>query len=163
MAIKSSSTVERPDHTRLQAGSEGAEFLQSGQKIVTRGGATAAEADFDIESFDVTDKDFVLTDEKSDQISGNHPDTGGTSTMVVMIESSDDVQFSIEVEFIKDDGTTLVTVDQYVDSDMLSTSPSNGNHYVFFTLAMASDIWDLKVVDESGGGQNNINGSINVH
>lgn len=163
MAVRKASDLERPDYTRLQAGSEGAEFLQSGSKIVTRGGAAAPDADFDLDAYDLNDGDFNLSEEHSDQLEGDFPDTGGAASMAVFLESANDRQFSISVEFKQDDGDTVVTLDKPIDSDLESTSPSDGNHFVFVTVAMASDLWNLVVTDDAGLGQNQVSGTINIH
>lgn len=164
MALRESSSVERPDHTRLIAGTEGSEFLQDGKKIVTRAGSASSEADFDISSYNlVNDGDWVLSTEKSSDISGDVPSTGGADEIVISIESGDDKEFSVEVKWYGDNGNEINTIDHDIDSDMISSSPTNGNHHVFVAVALASDSWDIVIKDESSNDPNNISGSINVH
>lgn len=162
MAIRDSPAVSRPDHTNLQAGSEGAEILQDGQKIVTRGGATSAEADFDINGYNLNDGVYDLSSQKSSQLGGDNPDIGGTRELTILIESQDDNQFEVDVEFLDENDNSLVTVDKNIDGNLQSSSPSGGNHYIYVTLDTAGDRMNVKIRDTNDR-QNKINGTINAH
>lgn len=162
MAIRDSPAISRPDHTRLQAGSEGAEYLQDGQKLVTRGGATSSEADFDITGHNLNDSVYDLSSEKSSQLDGDNPDVGGTRNLIILFESSDDQQFEVEVEFLDENDNVLVTVDKNIDGNLQSSSPSGGNHYIYISLEVAGDRMNVKIKDPNDR-QNKIDGSINAH
>lgn len=153
---------ERPDGSRAIIGSEGQQILQDNQKVVQRTGAPADQADFDIDGFDLDGGTFDLSAERSDQITGDNPDIGGSSEIGIFVESSDDAQFNVVIEWKGPSDTTVGTVDQNVDSDLLSSSPSSGNHVVYVVAGVASDRFNVVITDETNG-PNTISGSINAH
>lgn len=153
---------ERADGSKAIVGSEGEQVLQDNQKVVQRTGAPADQSDFDIDGFDLAGGTFDLSTERADQITGDNPDIGGANEIGIFVESSDDAQFSIAVEWKDASDTTVGTVDQNVDGDLLSSSPTNGNHVVYVVVGVASDRFNLVITDETNG-PNTISGTINAH
>jgi len=165
MAIKKSTDIERPDHTSLQAGSEGVEILQDGQKIVTRGGAPASESDFDIikdnsgTNWDLAiDGDFNIPGD-TPASRKDDPDVGGTVKFAGAIISENNNSFDFTIDWVDDNGKVLVS--QKFSS---STGGIDSNHNIKFEKVYTKgDFMQITITDTSGGANNNIHGSINFH
>lgn len=108
---------------------------------------------------DLIDEDWVLGSEEG------KIDVQGAQNVVLFFESAgkDDNQFEVKVLFLDKMGNVRATVDQNVDSSLLSTSPTNGNHYVFVTVSIASQYVDIRVEDVSGATTNRVTGTINFN
>jgi len=135
------------DHTRPIAGGEGQPALQSQGKLVTRTGATEANADIDISNFDVAnDGDFetgVLN-------------VGGTSAVALSIVSEQNENFEAQIDLVNDDGVVLSTIDGS-DYGQLTGSTVNVSIPVF------SDRIIFRITDTSAAAQNVLNGSVNIN
>ncbi|MFB6215377.1 MAG: hypothetical protein ABEJ72_00165 [Candidatus Aenigmatarchaeota archaeon] len=156
---------ERPAATKVAVGSEGFPLAQGEkQEQITRAGAGAAQADFDIESFDLSQEEYNVP---SNTPLENPPDTGGVSTVVIWAISEDDNQFEVEITPQKeqDDGSFVGvgTIDKNVDSRLESESPSGINHFLFEAVAVPSDVNKLTIKNTGTPASNVINGSINFH
>lgn len=164
MALRQNHPGSREDNTSKITGNSGSPLLQgSDDKLVNRVGATSDDADFDITGHELSDGSFMLSDEKQGQFEEDYPNIGGTSVIGLLIESDDDNQFEVNVMFRDENGSILARVDSSMDSNMSSSSPSNGKHFVYATVAVAGDYFDVEVLDRSDAGSNAISGTINAH
>lgn len=148
MAIRNIETIvsSRDDNTATVVGSEGRALAQSGNKTVTRQGAAAAQADYDFNSYDLVANDGFETDDNAD--------IGGTDIILFGIESDDNNPFTITVRFFDDDGNVV-----HSKSPPTMSNVTEVDRFI----PVYGDIFDFKIVDKSGGQQNNITGSINAH
>ena len=149
MTLRQPSDVEPsiPDYASVVAGSEGMPLLQccDDQKPVFRPGATAANADFQLDGYDlIAEGDRIF----------NAEDIGGASLIVVSLNSNDG-PFSVELD-LKDRNDNVVRT--YTPSML-----SNQEEIESRTVPVAADNIDIRVTDESGLAQNQVDGSINIH
>lgn len=120
---------------------------------------------FTVVEHDLLDENWVLSSEKADEIEETPLDVQGAQYVVLFFESveKDDNEFEVKVQFLDESGNVRAEVDQHVDSSLLSTSPASGNHYVYVTVAIASQYVDIKVEDTSAGNHNRIQGTANFN
>lgn len=164
MAIRPNHPRPRPDNTKTMAGGAGTIFRQEdGGKLINRSGAASEEADFDIIQFDLVKEDMSISDHADNQFEGDYPDIGGTREIGLFLESEDDEAFEVEVRFVDQNNNVLARVDKHIHSGLDSSSPDEGNHFVFETVAVAGDYFDVVVIDQSDAVENRINGTINAH
>lgn len=126
------------------------------QRSVPRGGAGSEQADFDILDDDNTAwdldaiGDFNIPEDTSLTVP---PDVGGTEEITVAVQSDDNENFSVTLQWLNEDSVVLYeqepaalqnTTDAYAD------------------FKVKSDRFGLIVTDESGN-QNRVSGTVNVH
>lgn len=140
--------------------------LAQGEKSeqITRQGAAAAEADFDIDSYDLSESLWQMPD---DTDLDSLPDIGGTEVCAIWLVSSDDAQFEVEVEPKNDLGdgvySNLGVIDKNVDSRFQSTSPTGKNHHIYEVFEVPSDVVKITVKNTNSPAQNVVNGTFNFH
>lgn len=106
---------------------------------------------------------WSIADDLSDQFNGDFPTVDDADTIGIFVESVDDLQFSVAVLWMDDsDDTVLGAVDHDIDSDLISSSPTNGRHYVYVEIGMAYDTFNVALLDESGAANHNVLGSIHI-
>lgn len=166
MALRSTPPTSRPDHTNIQVGDKGQPILQEADKMVVRSGAPGSETDFDIVSNDacecwdlVGDGDFNIPGDSPDSRT-EPPNIGGTSMISGGVVSHDDVTFDITFTWLNDYGDPLLS-ETY--SSSTSTEFSANQAIQIDRLWVKSDFLEIVITDTSGGGQNEIAGSLNVH
>lgn len=158
-------TGSRQDGTRPVTGTAGEVAEQDKKKLVVRSGATANQSDYDIiknadgDNWDlIGDGDFTIPgDTPTDRT--ERPDIGGTVKAAGAIISADNNSFNITFDWYDENDNVLVS--QTFSS---STGGINSNHNVTIEqLYTKSDFVGITITDTSGGGSNNIHGSINFH
>lgn len=150
MALRTSSSVERPDHTKEITGGEGDRMAQeptSGKGIYRKGAATE-EADLDIAAANDT---LDLTGDDGPYESGQKS-TGGAEALAGHIVSDDGNTFDVRIDWMADDGTVLVTEDRAALTNVSD---------IQFNLVVRSDHFEVRLVDNTGAAQ--VHGSVNAH
>lgn len=168
MAVRESADVERPDYSKLQAGSAGALALQEDDgKPVIKPGALSAQADFDIikntdgDLWDLNaDGDFNIPGDTPTSRTEN-PNIAGTSVMSGgVVSPTDNAAFTVTIEW-RDENDNILLKEPF--SSSTSNDFEGSNHAVQFNrLRVMGDIFTLVITDTSGG-QNRIRGSLNFH
>lgn len=156
---------DRNTNTSVIVGDQGIPVAQTdSKKQVTRQGAAAAEADYDINSYNLSDSDWLITD----RVEENYPpDTGGVDVCVVYVESEDNNQFELEITPHKLDGdgnpVQLGTIDKNVSPRLESTENAPKNHHIYESFEVMSDRVAVRITNTNSPAQNNITGSLNFH
>lgn len=151
MALKAPVAISRPDHTKVTVGDQGDATNQeagTGKNVIRRGG-TEAECDIDVAT--VAEPHDLIDDGNFE--SGMRV-TGGAEALAGDLISADGATFTVEVDWLNEDGEVLRTHDPSALQDVTELD---------FNLIVRSDRFEVRVMDTSGGAQNNIHGSINAH
>lgn len=119
----------------------------SGKPVMRRGGPES-EADIDVGTaaspIDLTGGDFE---------SGSK-NAGGAEALGGKFISDDNNTFSVEIDWLDDDGNVAITSSPASLTDVTD---------VEFNLVMRSDRFEVRLTDTSGGAQNNVHGTANAH
>lgn len=151
MALNRNPSIERPDHSTVTVGNEGdptAQEPESG-KNVTRKGASAEQADIDVAA---VNEPYDLVAE-GDYASGQR-DTGGAEGIAGDIESADGNTFTVEIDWLSDDGEVLKTHAPSAMADAVNLD---------FNIVARSDHFEVRITDTSNAGSNGIHGTVNAH
>lgn len=159
MALKESTSVERPDHTRVITGDQGIELPQDPDtKKLTNTRVDRKDGDVRITGHDlIADGDFVIPDGVGDLT--NPPFIGGGGKSVLGVESSDDNNFSIKFEYGTLDSDGNFTAD--FTYDKTDDARLGGDSKYVVQIRPIRDRLRVTISDESGAGQNNITGGLN--
>jgi hypothetical protein len=109
-------------------------------------------------------KNSWVWSEESDFTRPGVPDVQGTQEVAIFAESipEDDNDFEIIIRFLDEQGKVVNEIDESVDQELASTSPTGTNHHVFVTVATASRYIDIEFRNTSGS-TNRIQGNFNFH
>ena len=151
MAVRTTVTIPRPDHTEGITGSQGDLTDQepgTGKSIIRRG---AGESNADIDVGTASSARDLIADGDFDSGAKN---AGGAEALAGKFISDDSNTFSVFVDWLNDDDETVITSNPAALTDVTD---------VEFNLIMRSDRFKLRVEDTSAAGQNNVHGSANAH
>jgi hypothetical protein len=148
-------TPERGTNSKLIVGDKGDPIAQGErQEQITRAGAGAAQADFDILDdggrWDLISEDFNIP---SDTALDSAPNIGGTSELSGGVDSKDSNEFQLVLEWT--DGNGNVSLEEKFDS--------SGGRLILESVTVKSDVLKAYVTDISGAGQNRVRGTLNFH
>lgn len=151
MALGDPVNIPREDGTSIGVGDQGdpeAQEPETGKPVHRRGG-TEEQCDIDVATAS-SPYDLIA---EGDFESGMK-NTGGAEALAGEIKSDDSNTFTVEVNWLNEDGEVLLTHSPAALVDATDLD---------FHLIVRSDRFEVCVTDTSGAGQNGIHGSVNAH
>jgi hypothetical protein len=145
MALKDFPAYPRPDNTNLVGGADGEPMRQSQGKQVTRTGTTSAEGDYDIQSHDLSNEVYET----------GRAEIGGADIISGAIESEQDNNFNIILEWMDQDGNILYTEKP--------ASAQGVSDHIIESITVKGDNVNIKMEDSAADGTNEITGTLNIH
>lgn len=159
MALNNSSTIDRPDGSRLVVGDQGSAVPQDEKdgKQLSKAAPTS-ETDIAVDDGSGGFHDLIADGDFESAIKS----VSGTGGCAIYIRTEDNEAFKVEMDLLDENDNVLRTIDD-TDYNRLDSFVGAENNRVLFTCPVYSERVRMRVTDESGGAQNRIRGAINFN
>lgn len=131
--------------------------------VLPIGGRGSEKRNFLFGPHDLNKRDWVLTEQRNEDFDERVPNFQGAEVVSMYVESDDDRQFDVLIRNLSEQGNVKTEVDNNVDSELRSTSPSGVNHHVFVTIDITDKWTDVVFQTVNTGNPNRIQGNFNFH